>query len=535
MADVAETRFGLDGKVMFELSDGSLKTVDLANLGGAAGAGVTNISFTRDANTVVIVSDTGNDAILPEATGTQAGIMSSAQATKLAAQSSTPVLTVAGKTGAVTLTGADVGLGNVNNTTDANKPVSTLQQLALNQKQNNLTGTGDVPGLTTALAGKQATLNTYTEVPGLTVALNAKQATLTGVADVPNLQAALNQKQGNIAAGTNQILGAPATAGGAPVLYTLGTNLSLAGNVINSSGGGSGGSTTFAGLTDAGTAALPTINAPLQVALANKSDVKVDIETTTAGTIALTAALHDGHRILVKHAVSFTSQASDWPAGSRGCVIDKSTTDFTLNQSAGLVCDVGTATGSLTSASGGIVLKCVDGVLKSDTPSKQAVGVVTNYVPAGYAPDITTPSSSTNMATITIPGGALGVNDRAEISFKYSKTGTTNTMSVSLAVGDSASTPSSGNTQIFGTGATSSTRTFPCKFIVVRDRNSPNTLQYTTFEDSNPYTPVDYPVSTVAINANNTWKIYFYAGNNASTDSIRIEYASVTIYPGTVS
>ncbi len=41
------------------------------------------------------------------------------------------VLSVAGRTGAVTLTAADVGLGNVNNTSDANKPVSTAQQTAM--------------------------------------------------------------------------------------------------------------------------------------------------------------------------------------------------------------------------------------------------------------------------------------------------------------------------------------------------------------------------------------------------------------------
>lgn len=48
---------------------------------------------------------------------------------------SAPVSSVAGKTGAVTLVKADVGLGNVDNTSDASKPVSTLQQLALDNKQ----------------------------------------------------------------------------------------------------------------------------------------------------------------------------------------------------------------------------------------------------------------------------------------------------------------------------------------------------------------------------------------------------------------
>lgn len=46
------------------------------------------------------------------------------------------VQSVAGKTGAVTLTKSDVGLANVDNTTDLQKPVSTAQQTALNLKAN---------------------------------------------------------------------------------------------------------------------------------------------------------------------------------------------------------------------------------------------------------------------------------------------------------------------------------------------------------------------------------------------------------------
>jgi hypothetical protein len=47
---------------------------------------------------------------------------------------SAPVQSVAGKTGTVTLAKADVGLENVDNTTDASKPISTATQTALNGK-----------------------------------------------------------------------------------------------------------------------------------------------------------------------------------------------------------------------------------------------------------------------------------------------------------------------------------------------------------------------------------------------------------------
>ena len=46
------------------------------------------------------------------------------------------VTSVAGKTGAVVLVKGDVGLGNVDNTADTTKPVSTAQQTALDAKQN---------------------------------------------------------------------------------------------------------------------------------------------------------------------------------------------------------------------------------------------------------------------------------------------------------------------------------------------------------------------------------------------------------------
>ena len=59
-----------------------------------------------------------------------------------------PVTSVAGKTGAVTLVSSDVGLGNVDNTSDANKPVSTAQQTALNLKADKATTITAGTGLT---------------------------------------------------------------------------------------------------------------------------------------------------------------------------------------------------------------------------------------------------------------------------------------------------------------------------------------------------------------------------------------------------
>lgn len=53
--------------------------------------------------------------------------------------SSDSVAMVNGKVGAVTVNKSDIGLSNVNNTSDLDKPISTLTQNSLNEKQDKLT------------------------------------------------------------------------------------------------------------------------------------------------------------------------------------------------------------------------------------------------------------------------------------------------------------------------------------------------------------------------------------------------------------
>lgn len=62
----------------------------------------------------------------------------------------TPVKSVAGKTGIVSLVKADVGLSNVDNTSDADKPISTATQTALNAKQAADAELSALAGLTSA-------------------------------------------------------------------------------------------------------------------------------------------------------------------------------------------------------------------------------------------------------------------------------------------------------------------------------------------------------------------------------------------------
>jgi hypothetical protein len=93
-----------------------------------------------------------------------------------------PVQSVASKTGAVTLVKADVGLGNVDNTSDANKPVSTATQTALDTKTNKLITTNRQTASYTLVLGdadKLVEMNVAT-ANDLTIPLNSSVSFPTG-------------------------------------------------------------------------------------------------------------------------------------------------------------------------------------------------------------------------------------------------------------------------------------------------------------------------------------------------------------------
>ena len=90
---------------------------------------------------------------------------------------------VAGKTGVVTLVKSDVGLGNVDNTSDLNKPISTATQTALNTKVDKVAGKQlSTEDYTTADKTKLSGLSNYTKpasepiiyITGLQTALDSK-------------------------------------------------------------------------------------------------------------------------------------------------------------------------------------------------------------------------------------------------------------------------------------------------------------------------------------------------------------------------
>ena len=103
-----------------------------------------------------------------------------------------PVDSVNGKVGTVVVNQTDVGLGNVDNTSDANKPVSTAQQTALNLKANlaGPTFTGTVGGITKSMVGLGSVDNTADAAKNvlsatkLTTARNINGVPFDGTADI---------------------------------------------------------------------------------------------------------------------------------------------------------------------------------------------------------------------------------------------------------------------------------------------------------------------------------------------------------------
>lgn len=125
-----------------------------------------------------------------------------------AQQSSAPVTSVAGRTGAVTLAKGDVALSNVDNTSDATKPVSTATQTALNLKADtsalsNVATSGaysDLSGLPT-LPSAGTGAGTY--AAGNDIRITGALQTSTVIAKGDLLAATGNGAVNRVATGTN--------------------------------------------------------------------------------------------------------------------------------------------------------------------------------------------------------------------------------------------------------------------------------------------------------------------------------------------
>lgn len=118
------------------------------------------------------------------------------------------VTSVNARTGAITLDKTDVGLGNVDNTSDANKPVSSATQTALNAKQATITG-----GATTIVSSDLTASRTLvSDASGKVSASGVTSATLAYLDASSSVQTQLNAKQATITGGATSITSTDLTA-----------------------------------------------------------------------------------------------------------------------------------------------------------------------------------------------------------------------------------------------------------------------------------------------------------------------------------
>lgn len=128
----AQVQSGGDGdmlKAVYDADDAVANAGGIAAYVEANGGKIDTIKINGTEQAIV---DKAVDIAMPTATSdltNDSGYITAEQA---------PVQSVNGKTGAVQLTKADIGLGNVDNTSDADKPVSTAQANAIAQVQDNL-------------------------------------------------------------------------------------------------------------------------------------------------------------------------------------------------------------------------------------------------------------------------------------------------------------------------------------------------------------------------------------------------------------
>lgn len=213
------------------------------------------------------------------------------------------VTSVAGKTGVVTLDKADVGLSNVDNTSDANKPVSTAQAASIATKQDTLVsgtniktvnstsllGSGNIAisgatNLTTATAATTVTVNSDT---GTDAVIAAATASVAGI-----LTATDKSKLDGIAAGatansTDAVLLARANHTGSQAQSTitnLVTDLAAKQPTISLTTAGTSGAATLVGAT----LNIPQYSGGGGGTAGITRSVSSITTNTTAGAVALT-------------------------------------------------------------------------------------------------------------------------------------------------------------------------------------------------------------------------------------------------------
>lgn len=314
--------------------------------------------------------------------------------------------------------------------------------------------------------------------------------------DVANLnvptKAALDAKQPAIAAGAGKILAAPATAGGAPVQLTVGTNLSITGGVLNATGGG--GSTPLVNdLTTGGTSSALTAEQgkTLKTLADTKADKLTTVTVSTAGNFDLTEAAHNGRRVVATVAGVVFTKTTTWSTGAVGSFLDTDA-DGTFTLGEGIVVPSNCAAGSATAAGGAVDLVCVDGVLSSKTAA--VVDPVAQTVRVFKIPSATNIASGATTEVLLFDQVITGLSALSELELTVRMTGVgSGTKNIRLLVGGAAGDLT--GTQVAVGSTTAVTQRQNYGFVVNDDASgvvgvSPNIVSFGSTSTGNPVVAV---------------------------------------------
>ncbi|WP_040300182.1 beta strand repeat-containing protein, partial [Arcticibacter svalbardensis] len=182
---------------------------------------------------------------------------------ELLTPASSPVQSVNGKTGTITLYKADLSLGSVDNTTDLNKPVSTLVQTALDLKEDKTNKSIDVSadGLSSTKYPSVKAVKDYVDAQTTAGASDATTAVrgivqltndLGGTATSPTVLKVGNSSASNISAAT--------------VLANAATSVNTASTIVRRDASGNFAAGTITGSLSGNASTATTITSTLGVA-----------------------------------------------------------------------------------------------------------------------------------------------------------------------------------------------------------------------------------------------------------------------------
>ncbi|MFZ1301708.1 MAG: hypothetical protein WAQ27_04030 [Candidatus Microsaccharimonas sp.] len=369
---------------------------------------------------------------------------------------SAPVTTVAGKTGAVSLVKADVGLGNADNTSDANKPISSATQTALDAKQGTAqkgqaSGYASLDSNTRVPSAQlgSGTANTTTYLRGdgswqavgssSVTAANITDATTTGRSVLTATDAAAARTA--IGAGTSSLaIGTTSTTAKAGDYAPTKTDVGL-GNADNTS----------------------DTNKPISTATQTALDTKVQLtgDQSIAGVKNFTGSLQaGGQAVVVNNDARLTNQrtpvdgsvtAAKLSAGpvSQDQVLsyDGSGLIWTTVTANGIVNDASTIdkgivqlAGDLGGTAGAPTVRRVNGVTVTGTPATGNVLTATSTTAANWQAAPQTVVSSSNITDSTATGRSVLTATDAATARTAIGAGTSN-----LAIGTTSTTAKAGN------------------------------------------------------------------------------------------